>query len=927
MTLHAFSDCLPHRISLLSLLSAFLFLMPYAAAAPVPESFTDKFEYYRNAPQSSLPRDIPVHHIPGSTVIHHTTRNPGPAGSMLILVETGLYDRISGDLATYVPLLENDGWTIELASWTGTSPVDVRSHLQQKYQDGFHGAWLVGDLPIAYCLLPDDFGYDVFPTDLYYMDLDGDWADTGMTGVFNSHNGHVQPEIWIGRLIASNLTATGQTEPELIREYLSKAAAYRLDNSSAALEGVACADTGFGSDSYQGAEAVTTLFGDCTRSITTDPDVYRNYISESRPWMSLYAHGSPSGHYFEGGVVMADELPTLGINTRFFSVFSCSNSRYTEENYMGGWYVFSPHAPLGLIGSTKTGSLYFVNDLTGPLGEGRCLGAALLHWSVLHSHQNPAWFYGVTLLGDPSLPVLREPCISGYQVTDIQGDPTAPVPGKPVHVTVTLNNPSGLSFTGGLDVLLVSDDPGLTLIDPGPFTLDQLDPGTTGTAGPFILQIAENAGNGFVPDAHLEITWKDLSRQRPFRLAAAAPEPLPGHPFVYSAGGTLEPGDITPLYFPVTNRGSAVLAATTMRLTSLNQWLTFPDEPEYTISLEPDQTVWVGPVRTQLSAACPPGDILPVAVTWNGDNPDETITLVTGGGLCFDPGSGWNGLSHAPATPDTFDQWRYDEIYYYCGRPDDLPYNSGMDAALMLPEIMVTGPAYLDIGHEMQGEPSGDTSAYDGGRVEINPDGEWTVLSPETGYSHVFETGTTAETGSPCWAWVEPGTEHRLMLPVHDTPYAVRFRFVSDGGLAYNGWKIHSIRISGSAVIHGPHPPPPCPRTGVQLLMPAAEFLPGDTCYLDARICNAETNQPLNAPVFFVLEIDGGFWFWPSWADLDYQMMELQPGLSNLTVIEPFTWPSGAGNSNQLYFYGAILNESMTGILGDWDRIGFSFRE
>jgi hypothetical protein len=898
-----------------------------ATAAPIPEHIADKWGDRGNWPVPPVPDDISAYHPPSERTMYYQSLRSGPAGHMLILVESGLFTDIDQDIESYILLLENDGWAIELVSWSGTSPIDLKLFLQNRHAAGMTGAWFIGDLPVAWCRLPEDFGNDTFPADIYFMDLNGEWQDTNRDGVFDVQPDRVAPVIWIGRLNASNLTVTGHSETVLVRDYLDKAASYRIDPPDDPLPPAVCTDFDFSADSYQGASAVTWLFGASDRTVTPDPDVYTVQIKQERPWMSVYVHGSPEAHYFPNGLVTATSLPDMGIHTRFFASFSCSNSRYTEQDNMGSWYVFSEHSPLGLVGSTKTGSLYYVNTLVEPLARGQSFGDALLHWSARHSHQNPPWFFGVTLLGDPSLPVLRKPCIADYHVTDMDGNDALPTPGSTVQIWIDITNATGWTLTDDTTIELISNTADVTILDAGPFSPDALAPGTTGTVGPFVIGIADDLPDGYTPELFADISRQQRLWRRPFHVPIAAPAPRPGHPFVDTAAGHAIPGEYAPVYFPVTNYGAADMTDEPFRIESHNPWLMLPEYEFFSLSIAAGETEWFGPVQLHLDGACPVGDILPLEFVWLNGYPADTVTLVAGGGLLFNPDAGWNGLSHAPATPHTFDQWRRTPDYFHCGRPDGLPYKSGMDAALNLPDILVTGPAWLEIEHEMQGEGSSGDRAYDGGRVEIDTGDGFVPLIPGGGYTHRFEIGNTAEYMSPCWADVPRGTIHQFELNPDQSAQTIRFRFVSDGGLAYEGWKIQSIRITGNAVIPGPHSPPSCDHTGVRLFLPADEFRPGDICRLNAHICNADPDILTDVPVFFLLEVDGQFWFWPSWSELDYQLMNLSSGITGLTVIEPFIWPSGAGSYEPIYFYGALLNESMTSILGDWDSVSFSFME
>ena len=84
-----------------------------------------------------------------------------------------------------------------------------------KHGCDFLGAVFVGDLPYMLFEVENPWsfriemnktyklpflGSEVFPCDLYFMDLDGAWTDSDGDGALDIHDGDVRPEIFIGRL-------------------------------------------------------------------------------------------------------------------------------------------------------------------------------------------------------------------------------------------------------------------------------------------------------------------------------------------------------------------------------------------------------------------------------------------------------------------------------------------------------------------------------------------------------------------------------------------------------------------------------------------------------------------------------------------------------------------------------------------------------
>ncbi len=103
---------------------------------------------------------------------------------ILILVNSDIYDAgINEDdtLKQYIANLEAEGYFVTLTrvkSTSSTTPQELKDYIKQVYaREGIEGCLFIGNLPIAWFEIPDDYNlwYSVFPSDLFYMDLDGTW--------------------------------------------------------------------------------------------------------------------------------------------------------------------------------------------------------------------------------------------------------------------------------------------------------------------------------------------------------------------------------------------------------------------------------------------------------------------------------------------------------------------------------------------------------------------------------------------------------------------------------------------------------------------------------------------------------------------------------------------------------------------------------
>jgi len=142
-----------------------------------------------------------------------------------ILVDASLNTQITSRLNEYIADLESEGYTVFVSTVSGGSPQDIKNWVIDRYNAGSEGFVFVGDITAAWA----EVSGDQFPCDLFYMDLDGNWQDNDIDGVYEVHTagtGDMAPEVYIGRLYAYSLSY--DTEANMVNDYFAKAHAYRL---------------------------------------------------------------------------------------------------------------------------------------------------------------------------------------------------------------------------------------------------------------------------------------------------------------------------------------------------------------------------------------------------------------------------------------------------------------------------------------------------------------------------------------------------------------------------------------------------------------------------------------------------------------------------------------------------------------------------
>ena len=107
------------------------------------------------------------------------------------------------------------------------------------------------------------------------------------------------------------------------------------------------------------------------------------------------------------------------------------------------------------------------------------------------------------------------------------------------------------------------------------------------------------------------------------------------------------------------------------------------------------------------------------------------------------------------------------------------------------------------------------------------------------------------------------------------------------------------------------------PHIGARLEMPSHEFHGGEDCYLQADLYNYSHAGLTQLPFFVILGAYGEYWFYPEWTqEVDYEVVDISPGITEKEIIELFQWPSDVGSASGLYFYSLFLKPDFSDLLG-----------
>ena len=333
-----------------------------------------------------------------------------------VLVGGTLYASLSSALSTYRQDLENDGFSVEIIyrPYLPNTAEGIRELLQNEAETHeIAGALLVGDVPYAmYVTKIGEYNY-TYPWDLYYMDLDGNWTDSNGDGVYDKHlsgDGDLGPEIWVGRLWASTMTGN---EEELLINYFDKDHRFRTGELALPRRALAYVDDGFVYGIDDANSSLRMIYGNETTLIidpeTTSAKHYKNTLNDTLgyEWLHLEAHGNFMAHCFNTSKgwtdIYSSEVRSVDPHAFFYNLMACRTTDYSRQDYIGGSYIFADTYGLLAVGCTKPGKMFNYMDFYGPISEGKCIGQAFKEWFEKNGELDRIFYYGLTILGDPTL--------------------------------------------------------------------------------------------------------------------------------------------------------------------------------------------------------------------------------------------------------------------------------------------------------------------------------------------------------------------------------------------------------------------------------------------------------------------------------------------------------------------------------------------
>ena len=331
------------------------------------------------------------------------------------------------------------GCAVIVEAIEGGTAENIKALIQGYYAAGLDGVVLIGRLPVAWFEVPNDhywwnggYGYADWTIDLFYMDMDGLWEDRDHNGKYDTHtsgSGDIQPELFVGRIDASTMTAYGN-EVELFCAYMDKNHLYWTGQIRLPNYGLVYTDHDWANEDashfrhlYGTRNYEDTRWLDSSQNEVTKTD----YLNQRLPdifygFIQIWTHATYFAHdFYSGGSCTESEVRAMKPRALGFNIDGCHACDWAAGlglRFLGGSYVFNESSTsLAVIGTTKVGGMLGFEAFYLSLGKNSCLGRAFCDWFTdrLNSNQEMGyilgWHYGMTIVGDPLVTFVAVPGI------------------------------------------------------------------------------------------------------------------------------------------------------------------------------------------------------------------------------------------------------------------------------------------------------------------------------------------------------------------------------------------------------------------------------------------------------------------------------------------------------------------------------------
>jgi len=340
-------------------------------------------------------------------------------GTMVLVVDNTFTSSLSTQLAQLQLDFESEGWKVVRHDVSRTAPVtQVKSLIVGTYNadpQNVKAVFLVGHVPVPYSgnLAPDGHGehFGAWPADVYYGEMNGNWTDNTVNnnnaawpenrnvpgdGKFDQTVIPTAVELAVGRVDMWNMPAFGQTETQMLSNYLSKLSNWKRKVFTAQFRGLVDDNfTGLTDAFSQNAwRGYAPLVGPSNVQAL-------DYFSTLNNQSYMFSYGCGGG-WFTGanGIGDTPDFVSPGVRTIFTVVFG---------SYFGDWNNANNFLRAPLASGTTLASYWagYPNWYIQHMGLGETIGYGAMLTQNNTGHYEPANPQAnrvhVALMGDPSL--------------------------------------------------------------------------------------------------------------------------------------------------------------------------------------------------------------------------------------------------------------------------------------------------------------------------------------------------------------------------------------------------------------------------------------------------------------------------------------------------------------------------------------------
>lgn len=367
-------------------------------------------------------------------------------GRIAVLVATNIYTAVSNAVRTYTRDLASNGFSTITLTFSGSAE-ELRAVLSNYYYsaESLKGAMLVGEMPYAVWEMLKSFNdgttnYAADLADIFFMDLDGVWADTNSTspfaaGRYDTRSGNLELEIWVSRLRGRGITAAVgayTNEVTILTNYFHRLHQYRITNMVMNKKGLTYTDTDWNNykltDQVEMQACYPTDVVSRAVGVDTNPpaasgiDFRDAYMTQNVEMIQIRCHGNAIAQIFDDGTSISYTTWTnKDPKAVFYNIYGCSGGDFLTTNNIARIAIFNRDAN-GLVSWSHSGEGgmigfwgYKTRVFFDTLGEGETVGEAFRRWynGCVAADQiyypeywmTPKWWNGMILNGDGALTV------------------------------------------------------------------------------------------------------------------------------------------------------------------------------------------------------------------------------------------------------------------------------------------------------------------------------------------------------------------------------------------------------------------------------------------------------------------------------------------------------------------------------------------